>query len=174
MRLLVPVHKYAASARDAIHASFKKALVSEKEKLVYSAVTALQCWLFFEQRNIAPPPEDDLLIEVGMAIATRRTAALDPALWLAKWIYEHGEKRDQIALRDLTIEGLVYLLRELDYSQMDLTNNEAVPDMRWKCVAIARAMHNMEYEDQIIHEWLECAREDPLPEVRHAISSVTL
>ena len=57
---------------------------------------------------------------------------------------------------------------------MDLADNEAVPDMRWKCVAIARAMHNMAYEDSIIQSWLERAREDPLPEVRHTVSSVTM
>lgn len=174
MPLLVAVHKHAASRRDAIHAMFKKALASEKEDLVYSAVAALQYWLYFEQRRIVAPSPSDLLLEIGFAIATRRTAALDPALWLTKWIYEDGEERDQRALRSLTIEGLEYLFRELDYSQMDLADNEAVPDMRWKCVAIARAMHNMAYEDSIIQSWLDRAREDPLPEVRHTLSSVTM
>ena len=173
MPLLVAIQKHAASKRDAIHATFKKALASEKEDTVYSAVAALQCWLYFEQRRVVDPPPSDLLLEVGYAIATRRTAALDPALWLAKWIYEHGEERDQRALRSLTIEGLEYLFRELDYSQMDLTDEEAVPDMRWKSVAIARAMHNLAYEDSIIQAWLERAREDPLPEVRHRASNVT-
>ena len=168
--LLVAIHKHTASRRDAIHATFKKALASEDENLVYNAVAALQCWLYFEQRRIVVAPPDDLLLEIGFAIATRRTAALDPALWLAKWIYEHGEERDQKTLRNLTIEGLEYLFRELDYSQMDISDNEAVPDMRWKCVAIARAMHNMGYGDSIIHAWLERAREDPLPEVRHTVS----
>ena len=153
--LLVAIHKHADSRRDAIQATFKKALASEKEALVYNAVAALQCWLYFEQRGIVAAPPDDLLLEIGFAIATRRTAALDPALWLAEWIYEHGDERDQSSLRNLTIEGLEYLFRELDYSQMDLSDNEAVPDMRWKCVAIARAMHNMGYEDSIIQAWLE-------------------
>ena len=174
MPLLVAIHKHAASRRDAIHATFKKALASDKEDLVYSAVAALQRWLYFEQRRIVTPPPGDLLLEVGFAIATRRTAALGPALWLAQWIYEHGDERDQRALRSLMIEGLEYLFRELDYSQMDLADNEAVPDMRWKCVAIVRAMHNMAYEDSIIQSWIERAREDPLPEVRHTVSSVTL
>ena len=173
MPLLVAIHKHAASRRDTIHETFKKAITAEKEVIVYSAVAAIQCWLHFEQRRVVAAPPADLLREIGFSIATRRAAALDPALWLAKWIYENGQERDQRALHSLTIEGLEYLFRELDYSQMDLTDNQTVPDMRWKCVAIARAMHNLEYDDAIIQAWLERAREDPLPEVRHTASNVT-
>ena len=174
MPLLVPLYKHAADSRDDIHAGLKKALASEKEQLVYSAVGALQCWLHFAELSVIESPPIDLILEIGFAIATRRWAALDPALWLAKWIYEDGGEREQDALRQRTVEGLDYLVRELDYSQMDLTNNEAVPDMRWKCVGIARAMRELTYDDAIIQRWLELAREDPLPEVRHTVSNLTL
>ena len=174
MSLLVPLYKHAADSRDDIQAALKKALASEKEQLVYSAVGAIQCWLHFAKLSVIESPPGDLILEVGFAIATRRRAALDPALWLAKWVFEDGGEREQDALHQLTVEGLDYLLRELDYSQMDFTNDEAVPDMRWKCVGIARAMHELTYDDAIIQRWLELAREDPLPEVRHTVSNLTL
>ena len=61
-----------------------------KEDLVYSAVAALQCWLYSNSGVSWLPRQVICLLEIGFAIATRRTAALDPALWLAKWIYEHA------------------------------------------------------------------------------------
>ena len=173
MPLLVVLYKHLTTKRSEISTAFKKALASEKEDLVYNAVAAIQCWLCFAQRRIVDSPPNELVVEIGFAIATRRRAALDAALWIAKWIYEDGDERERATLRQLTVEGLAYLLRELDYSQMDLTNDEAVPDMRWKCVGIARAMHELAYDEPIIQEWLELAREDPLPEVRHTVSNVT-
>ena len=174
MALLVAFYKYSDTSRDGICDELKRALSSEKEALVYDAAAAIQCWLYFAKLGVVDSPPKDLTLEIGFAIATRRRAAIDAALWVAKWIYEDGDEGEQKALRQLTVEGLDYLIRELDYSQMDLTDNEAVPDMRWKCVGIARAMHELAYDDVIIQEWLKLAREDPLPEVRHTVSDLTV
>ena len=175
MSLLVGLRRLASHEEASeIAITFRKGLASENESLVFDTAHALQAWLYFAQRDMVDSPPNDLIREIGFTIATRRSGAIAPALWLARWIYEHGRRREQEALHQLTIEGLGFLIHQLDYSNTDFEDVETVPDLRWKCVAIARAMHDRGYEDPIIQDWLMVAREDPLPEVRQRVSDIAI
>ena len=174
MPLLVGLSKTLPDRIDDIAATFRKGLSSEDEFLVYNTTHAMQAWLYFAQRGTVNHPPADLIQEIGFAIATRRHPAVRAALGLAKWLFESGGRADQESLRQLTVEGLGFLVHELDYSNTEYANIDAIPDMRWNCVAIARAMHDGGDDDPIIQSWLRLAQEDPLPEVRHVASAVAM
>ena len=174
MPLLIGLSKALPDKGDDIAATFRKALSSENESLVYNAAHAMQAWLYFAQRGAVNRPPADLIQEIGFAIATRRRPAVRAALGVTKWIFERGDHADHETLGQLVIEGLGYLVHELDYSNTDYEDIDAVPDMRWNCVEIARAMHNGGHDDPVILGWLRLAQEDPLPEVRQAASDVSI
>lgn len=172
--LLVGLGKALPDEGDEIAATFRKGLSSADESAVYSVTQALQAWLHFAQRRAVERPPADLVRELGFAVATRRRPAVGAALALAKWIFQHGDRADRDRLRHLVVEGLGYLVHELDYANSDHDDIDAFPDMRWNCVGIARAMHDAGERDPVVLSWLRLAREDPLREVRQAASDVVI
>ena len=149
-------------------------LVSEDNALAASAISGLRSWLEASVDTGASlrPPPDDMLREVGLMIASRRSVALPQALQLAKWVFDEGTPSQQETISRLILQGIRYLAEELRYDrEHDQKGSIDVPQLRLLCAQIAQSMaQNGLSDEQAVELWLKIAREDPLPEVRHAIS----
>lgn len=172
--LLVGLNRVMPQLNEEISTTFRKGLSTEIEDQVNDTISALRVWLYFSKLHKTDPPPNELVREVGYAIATRRRPAIGPALGLAKWVFESGNNPERDVLRTLTLEGLSFLVHELDYTNIQFKDIDSVPEMRWNCFGIAQAMHDEGREDQVILDWLKNAREDPLPEIRNKASRITL
>lgn len=171
MLILVGLLKSPAVPKGEIHTALRKRFSSANLHDVSDAAIAMQFWLFASKHFDIPQPPTDLIREVGVIIATRRGGALSEALSVAKWIFLHGRQDDQTEISKLTLEGLAYLIVELDYEHQ-ITKDTDVPLLRWKCVSLARAMKESGVDDESVDQWLEAAGTDPLPEVRYSVSSI--
>lgn len=117
-----------------------------------------------------PAPDDDLLREIGVIIAVRRKAALDLALQLAQWIFQHGTQPQQENMARFALHGLGLLMHELDYQGTDQTKfGCAMPLYRMRCVLLALAMSEAGYaREDAVEKWVAIRENDPLPEMRQA------
>ena len=118
------------------------------------------------------PPPDDLVSEIGVLIATRRTVPLGRALQIAEWVFDEGSDVQREAIRDLALQGLGSLAEELRYDREHAQGNDIdVPLLRWRSTQLAHSMEARGCENApAVSRWLEMAEEDPLPEVRYAKS----
>ena len=145
-------------------------LASDNDQVAKDAAGALEFWLRSGKDmavGLAPPPTD-MIQEIGIIIATRRKAALIPALRIARWVFLEGSPEQREAIRDLATQGLGYLAQELQY---DESHDEDIdlPLLRWGCthLAIVMAEHGFD-ADPAVARWVANSRNDPLPEIRHA------
>lgn len=85
-------------------------------------------------------------------------------------MFAEGSEAQREVISQLTIQGLGYLIEELRYDRKhDQDENFDVPLLRWGCTHLAMAMAEHGFgDDSTVARWLENAKEDPLPEVRHA------
>ncbi len=146
-------------------------LTSDDDLQVSQAMSTLQSWIsaHTENPNSVPKPYDDLVREIGVVIATRRKVALENALSVANWVFESGDTSHQEAIGHLVLQGLSYLIEELRYDRQH-DNGNRVPNLRRLCAQLAKSMSQRGHSDSpIISQWLEEAKHDPLPEVRHLI-----
>ncbi len=147
-------------------------LASDNLALAEEAVFGLHAWLMgaAEEGLSLPSPPGDLLTEIGVIIATRRKGPLNRALQLARWVFTDGSAEQRDAIAQPTLHGLRYLIEELRYDRDHGDDGDVeVPLLRWGCAHLALAMSASGYEDEpTVGRWAEVAREDPLPEVRHA------
>ena len=108
---------------------------------------------------------------MGIAIASRRSTVIVPALQVAKWIFHEGQASHKESIRQLVEDGLTYLAQELRYDRKH-ENPDEVPRKRLYCVELAAEMaRDSLNESPPVTRWLEMAREDPLPEVREAVAT---
>ena len=146
--------------------------MSDDSDLVLSAMSGLRSWLtasIDSGASLRPPP-DDMLREVGFIMASRRSVSLPQALHLAEWVFNEGTSSQQNIVGALALQGLGYLAEELRYER-DHDQNIDVPLLRWLCVRLAQSMVQSGLRDeQAVEIWLKIAKEDPLPEVRHAVT----
>ena len=103
-----------------------------------------------------------------MIVATRREAALVDALSVVEWLFTNGDADQRAVVKDLVVEGLGYLLKDLDYGREDVTTNLNVPEVRWRCAAVASAMEQVDPGEEIASAWIRESARDPMPEVRYA------
>ena len=173
MPLLVGLIRSLKHRQSEIHRALRKGLSSGDPRLISNSAFAMQFWLYFAGEGMVCRPPADLIREVGVIIASRRVDALSDALWVADWVFSDGEDGDQDELKQLAVEGLAYLVDELEYGQ-NFQHGIDVPLLRSRCVGLARAMRERGCEEKAVTDWLVAAREDPLPEVWHKASEVTL
>ena len=146
-------------------------LASDDDLRISSAIAALRFWTSKAEalNSTLPPPADDLILEVGVIIASRRRVALADALWCATGIF--GTKNhwiDGTVIR-LVLQGLAYLAEELSYDR-DIHDREEVPTLRLLCARLAWTLAQHDYGHAApITEWLAIAETDPFPEVRNAV-----
>ena len=80
----------------------------------------------------------------------------------------NGSPEDRNAIGKLASQGLGYLAQELQYDRRHDPDIN-VPLLRWGCTHLALAMAQKGFDaDPAVARWVEGARNDPLPEVRHA------
>ena len=147
-------------------------LASEDSEIAGSATLGLHYWLRASSASasrLRAPPQD-LVREIGVAIATRRKASLAQALNAAEWIFDKGGQEQQDAVREFALHGLGYLCQELRYDrEPDQDNEGALPLLRWRSTQLALAMAKRGLEDNSnVVRWLAMAEDDPLPEIRYA------
>ena len=146
-------------------------LASDKEDTAISAVIGLRHWAIMSANapsDIEPPPSE-LIHEIGIIIANRRKASLDPALQFAKWVFDRGNGEQKDTIRNLVLQGLGYLAEELRYDREDQDPDDDVPLLRWRSIRLAQSMSEDGSADApAVSRWLEIAKNDPLPEVRYA------
>ena len=155
---------------DELAEMMRMELVADNVDLAEGAAKGLYHWLntSAEADSQIQPPPDDLIREIGVVIATRKKTVLAQALQIAKWVFDAGNDVQQETIRDLALQGLGSLVEELRYDrEHDLDAD--VPLLRWRCAHLALAMAERGFsDDPTVTRWLENAKEDPLPEVRHA------
>ena len=169
-RLFYCLAKFLPDRLDEIRIAMRMGLSSDDVTVAEEAILGLHDWLESAIEDTGPVFPSDLLLEIGVMIATRRKGILNRALQLARLIFTDGsaEQRDLIA--QLTLHGLRFLIEELSY-QRDQSDEDGldIPLLRWGCAHLALAMSAAGYEtDSTITRWMKVAQEDPLPEVRNA------
>ena len=158
--------------RDAeIHTEVRKGFSSAASPIVSSAALAMQFWLYYAAQSLVSRPPSELIREIGVIIVTRRIDALSDALYVAEWVFEHGEQADCNELLQLAAEGLGSLFQELSYERQPPIDAD-IPLLRWRCVSLALAMNNRGYTETPVLDWLREAQKDPLPEVRNRVSDI--
>ena len=147
-------------------------ITSDHQQLARNALSGLLRWLeeASNPESEIPQPPDDLVKEVGIAIASGRNTVITTALELATWIFDTGQDSHREAIQTLTEDGLRFLSRELRYDR-EHENPDEIPLKRLYCVELAAAMAKRGLSGSpAVAQWLEAAKEDPLPEVRQAIA----
>ena len=147
-------------------------ITSDHQQLARNALSGLLQWLeeASDPESEIPHPPDDLVKEVGIAIASGRNTVITTALELATWIFNNGQDSHREAIQTLAEDGLRSLSRELRYDR-EHENPAAIPIKRLCCVELAAAMAKRGLNGSpAVAQWLEAAKEDPLPEVRQAIA----
>ena len=160
---------------DEVVTELRVGLTSDNRDLASSAMRGVRLWLEAALNNESeiPPPPDDLVREVGIAIASRRSSVITGALLTACWIFEEGHESHKSTIRQLVEDGLNYLATELSYGRAH-EDPDGIPLLRQLCAQLAVAMAKeglVQYSAAT--RWLEIAREDPLPEVRNALDTVS-
>lgn len=156
---------------DDIAHLMRTGLASADDALAENAAAGLHHWLMVSAgvgSQIQAPP-DDLVGEIGVIIAARRTATLALALRVAKWVFDEGNDAQKQAVNRLTLQGLGFLYEELRYDrEHDPDLEEEIPLLRWRSAELAMSMSSSGYGDETnVARWLAVAEEDPMPEVRY-------
>lgn len=176
-RLYPVLSKFLPDRLDEIAMSMRMGLASDSAAVAEGAVLGLHVWLTVSKESSSiPVPPGDLLREIGMMIATRRKGVLNRALQAARWIFSEGSTEQRNAIAQPVLHGLSYLLEELRYDR-EHGGDAAVelPLLRWGCAHLALAMSVSGYNgDPTVALWAEVAKDDPLPEVRHAECPVAI
>ena len=150
-------------------------LTSDNDLQVREALSALRSWMSdpASDANSTVSPSEDLVREIGIVIATRRKVAIESALSTANWIFESGDTKHQETISWLVLQGLSYLVEDLRYDRRDHDyDDEDIPLLRFLCAQLAKSMAHKGYATSpAISRWLEIAKDDPLPEVRYAITT---
>jgi hypothetical protein len=147
----------------------RRALVSDNEDVAQQAVMGSYLWLksSADQSDTAALGLDDVVREIGIAIAGRRLAVLPSALEFAGWLFEHGPTRYRGLIAGDCDHGLNALLEEASYHRTGQVFD--LPKVRAAAFALSRAMDRAGFVDRPgVRGWLSSAADDPLPEVRNA------
>ena len=158
---------------DRIVSWVRTGLASDNDLRISGAISALKFWTSERGalNSMVPPDVDDLILEVGVIIASRRRVALADALRCAIAFFDsrsHGI--DETATR-LVLQGLAYLAEELSYDR-DIHDGDQIPTLRLLCAKLAWTLAQRDLGDvAAIADWLEIAKNDPFPEVRNAVIS---
>ena len=143
---------------DEIALSMRMGLVSDNVDLAKNATLGLYFWLTTSSvtNSQLQPPPDDLVLEIGVMIATRRKGSLEQALQTAKWIFDEGNKAQRHAVRQLVLQGLDYLSAELRYDrEHNQDDNIDVPLLRWRSAQLSLSMAKRGLEDApAVARWL--------------------
>ncbi len=152
----------------------RRGLVADDPEVASAAAKGLFEWLRASQWNKSVPDvPDDVIREVGIAVAARRRGLLLEALGLATWLLNEGPVRYHHLLREECGHGLGYLFEEAAYTGTTARlagEGIDVPLLRLNCVRLAMAMRDTGPDvPATAQAWIDAAVSDPLPEVRNAV-----
>lgn len=171
-RLFGSLAKFLPDQLNEFSMAMRVGLSSDNLTIAEEAVLGLRSWLSIaaadSQCSYRPP--SDLLEEVGIIIASRRQGVLIQALQVALWVFKEGTMEQREKMAPAVIHGLRYMTEELRYDRNSKDMEKVdIPLLRWGCahVAIAMSASGMELDPAVAY-WVEVAKSDPLPEVRHA------
>ena len=167
--ILPGILRSAPELLDDVELTVAQGLASADDDMTRSAFRSLHRWLLWEADENLPSPPIHLVRELGFSIAARRRPATEEALSVAQWIFEKGRTGHRDVIRDLVLAGMRFLLEELRYDRQaaDATALD-IPLTRWGCIRVARAIAAEDSDmPEVVRQWLELGRGDPLPEVRH-------
>ena len=156
---------------DEILQSMRVGLVSDNSTLAEDAARGLFYWMMTSNASevSCPKPPIDLVREIGVIVASRRSVSLDISLQATKWIFDEGNEEQKDAIRELTLQGLGYLFEELRYDRRHEREEDSIPSLRRRCVQLAVSMAKQGFEEApVVSRWLKDAESDPMPEVRYA------
>ena len=178
MRLTACLLKVLPHRSKEIVQLMRMGMASDDKSIATDAMQGLWYWLDVSADCVLelPPPPIDLVREIGVIIATRRKAALARALQTANWVFKKCGLEQRNVIGELVSQGLHYLAQELRYDgKHDPQADADVPVLRWGCTQLALTMSECDFgDDPAVVKWVESAREDPLPEVRHAKHPTTV
>ena len=176
LTLGVGLVKVIPNISEYIATALRIGLTSNDEEFAASAASGIHLWISetLNAESQYPDIPNDLVREIGIAIASRRGAVIVQALQLASWIFNEGRESHKEAIRQLVEDGLKYLAEELQYDREHEEPDE-VPRKRLYCAELAVAMAKAGFdESSAVVRWLEIAKTDPLPEVRQAVDEEAL
>jgi len=128
---------------------------------------ALYQWKSLAAAKKVPNPPENLFMQLGNLIESKRNVGLTALLWTA------GEllKRNWLPASEVKtfVECLPELFYSVDYKNIDPASEEAVTAslIREQCVRLALELLKKS-SDQTLVDLIESAKADPLPEVRFA------
>ena len=166
------VVKLAPTRLEDVATMLRAGITSNTKELAASAASGIRLWISESSDTVSGPPvpPEDLVREIGVAIAYRRGASLAGGLQAARWIFDSGTNASKEAISQLVADGLDYLATELSYDR-DHEKPDDIPLLRLLCTNLVVAMaKDGKDQNPAIVRWLEIAKEDPLPEVRNAAS----
>ena len=161
---------------DEVVLSMRMGLVSDESALAEDAASGLFYWMKTSNATEAlfPSPSAELLREIGLIVATRRSGPLNVALQIAEWIFNEGNEDQRGTVSELVFQGLGYLAEELRYDRNREGDENSIPSLRARCarLAVSAANHGFEKVPSVAR-WLKTIENDPMPEVRHAKTRYT-
>ena len=169
--LIAGVVKALPDRFDEIVQLMRVGLVSDNPTLAEDAAWGLFHWMKTSNASEASCPKSpiDLVREIGVIVASRKSVSLEAALQIAKWIFDEGNEEQKDAIRELVLQGLGYLVEELRYDRRHERDEDSIPSLRRHCVELAVSMANQGLDDApAVSRWLKDAESDPMPEVRYA------
>jgi hypothetical protein len=180
-RILPALLRLKPDAEKATASRLRRSFATSDEQRQRAALAGLTSWLRNQvDSSVAtkgyqlPRVPDDLLQELGARVANRRQPGLGLVLETAVVVLRGFRERVNLRfIRALTI-GLEYLLVETQYRLDDESTDQIaaadIPMYRMRGAQIAGLLARMPHgRSDVVQKWLEAARDDPLPEIRHAI-----
>ncbi|MET3473715.1 hypothetical protein ABIC78_004270 [Novosphingobium sp. 1529] len=167
---MVPFVEQHVTARNALERLIRRGLTSQDSHQVAYAVDALRIWADVHAAGPHAPPSQ-LIDQIVSLVELRLSSGLPYLLGECERLSRSGGlsaeqfKRIQIALGDL--------LEETNYSVIDLQSERAgtVSLIRKNAARLALSLKDAGHASEETEAWLTAVRDDPLPEVRHALAA---
>lgn len=152
---------------DLVASLIRKGMRGHSSQEVSWATHALYQWKSLASADRVPNPPENLFMQLGNLIESKRNVGLTALLWTA------GElvKKNWLPVAEVKtlVECLPELFHSVDYKNIDPTSEEAVTAslIRERCVCLTLELLK-ESSDQTLMSLIVSAKVDPLPEVRFA------
>lgn len=171
--LLAPgLAKAFPDRRGAIMQSLRRGLAADQEGIASEAAITLAEWVLWSKYpdTDVPPPDAELIREIGHAVSARRKSVIIAALDVARWLFTDGPENLRSVIAAECDHGLACLLEEARYTTgQNNWGDVDIPLLRSRAVGLAIAMAKTGvYSSPAVSAWIEMAKSDPLPEVRNA------
>ena len=152
---------------DIVASLIRKGLRGHSHQEVSEAAQALYQWKSLASAGKAPNPPENLFMQLGNLIESKRHIGLTSLLWTVGELLK--KKWLPVSVVKILAECLPELFQSVDYKNTDRTSEEAVTAslIRERCVCLTLELLK-ESSDQKLLSLIESAKVDPLPEVRYA------